>query len=55
MSGLDWLSNRADERVKTARTRRCIVCKVKPGEDCTDIYGVSALKGRIVHFARTVE
>jgi hypothetical protein len=41
--------------VQAALTRRCIVCKHKPGEDCTDIYGASPLKGRLVHYARTVE
>jgi hypothetical protein len=41
--------------VRDALTRRCIVCKAKPNQPCTNIYGASPLKGRLVHFARTVE
>jgi uncharacterized membrane protein len=49
------LNDPDSDMVKDALTRRCIVCHAKPSTEpnCTDIYGVSPLKGRLVHFART--
>jgi hypothetical protein len=47
-------TDRDSPPVHDALTRRCIVCHATPNQDCTDIYGVPLLKGRLVHFARTV-
>lgn len=49
------INNPDSDMVRAALTRRCIVCKATPSTtpNCTDIYGASPLKGRLVHFART--
>lgn len=31
---LDYLADRADQRVQQALTRTCGICKAKPGADC---------------------
>lgn len=55
------LSDRTCAVVQAALSRRCIVCKAKPGNDCTSISartgdpnpGGLLPGGRIVHYART--
>jgi hypothetical protein len=40
--------------VRDALTRRCEVCKAKPGRECTNtVTAQTELRGRLVHYART--
>jgi hypothetical protein len=50
------LTHRDSATVKDALTRRCEVCRAKPGEDCNNTLrpGV-AMPGRLIHYARTVD
>jgi hypothetical protein len=48
------LANRDSPAVQDALTRRCEVCKAKPGDECNNtIAGIKPLAGRLVHYART--
>jgi hypothetical protein len=50
------LGDRRSPLVQAALTRKCIICKANPGEDCTNMpINHHALPGRIVHSARTVD
>lgn len=48
------LNLRTSATVVAALTRKCEVCKAKPGVDCTNTINAGGeLPGRIVHYART--
>jgi hypothetical protein len=48
------LNDRGSATVQAALTRKCEVCRAKPGEDCTNMpINHSPLQLRIVHYART--
>ena len=47
------LGHRNSDIVKDALTRKCEVCKAKPGADCTNIVNGYPLQDRVVHYART--
>lgn len=53
------LTDRDSAIVRDALTRRCEICKAKPGDDCIDTLAVGPagymkpLRGRLVHYART--
>lgn len=48
------LNDRTCAVVQDALSRRCIVCKAKPGNDCTNLTDGGPLPGgRIAHHART--
>jgi hypothetical protein len=50
------LGNPFSKIVKDALTRKCEVCRAKPGEHCTNtILNGHPLHGRIVHYARATE
>jgi hypothetical protein len=47
------LNLRTSATVVAALTRKCEVCKAKPGVDCTNTINPGAqLPGRLIHFAR---
>lgn len=50
---LFYLTDRHDERVKTALTRTCTICKATPDNDCRNPWDLKPLPlGRIVHLCR---
>lgn len=49
---LSYLNDRTDPRVIQALTRRCGICKAKPGQDCRLPWETREPLGRIVHQAR---
>lgn len=52
----DELNDRDSATVQDALTRRCEVCKAKPGEDCRSLtQGNAGLPGRLVHYMRTAD
>lgn len=52
MPALDFLKDRTDSRVQTALTRKCGICKVKPGADCHYPWETTDRMDRIVHQER---
>lgn len=49
---LAYLANPTDERVKTALTRRCNICRQPPGTPCRHPWETREPLGRIVHLER---
>lgn len=52
MGALDYLNNRADERVIEALTRKCGICSAPPGADCRHPWETREPMERIVHLSR---
>jgi hypothetical protein len=52
MGALDYLNDRADERVQAALERKCGICSAKPGADCRHPWETQDPMDRIVHLSR---
>lgn len=52
MGTLDYLNDRTDPRVQEALTRRCGICKAKPGTDCRLPWETREPMERVVHLER---